>query len=321
VSLDTTNKPRVSGVTAGARPADVLLTALGPAIWGTTYLITTALLPPDRPLLAGLLRALPAGLLLLALTRRLPRGSWWWRAPVLGMLNFGAFFPLLFFAAYRLPGGVAATVSAVQPLIVAGLSVLVLRVRVTRVQLLAALAGVLGVALLTLTAAARLDPLGVLAMVVGTALMATAIVLAKRWGSPERPLVVAGWQMTFGGLFLVPLTLAVEGLPTSLTAANVLGYGYFMMIGGVLSYALWFRGLDRLPATSLSLLSLSSPVMATLLGFLVLGQSLSGWQLLGFAVALGALVAGQLGVRVKADDAVAQSSSSMRTLPRVFGRT
>jgi probable blue pigment (indigoidine) exporter len=89
----------------------------------------------------------------------------------------------------------------------------------------------------------------------------------------------------------------------------------------VLSYALWFRGLDRLPATSLSLLSLSSPVMATLLGFLVLGQSLSGWQLLGFAVALGALVAGQLGVRVKADDAVAQSSSSMRTLPRVFGRT
>jgi len=47
--------------------------------------------------------------LLLTLTRRLPRGSWWWRAAVLGLLNFGAFFPLLFFAAYRLPGGVAAT--------------------------------------------------------------------------------------------------------------------------------------------------------------------------------------------------------------------
>jgi probable blue pigment (indigoidine) exporter len=253
--------------------------------------------------------------LLLTLTRRLPRGSWWWRAAVLGLLNFGAFFPLLFFAAYRLPGGVAATVSAVQPLVVAGLSVLVLRVRVSMTQLLAALAGVLGVALLTLTAAARLDPLGVLAMLVGTALMATAIVLAKRWGSPERPLVMAGWQMTFGGLVLVPLTLAVEGLPASISPANVLGYGYLTVIGGVVSYGLWFRGIGRLPATSVSLLSLSSPVVATLAGFLVLGQSLTGWQLLGFAVALGALVAGQLTSRRT------QSSSSIRTLPRVLGRT
>jgi len=299
VLLDTANKTRSSGEIAAARPGDVLLTALGPAIWGTTYLVTTTLLPPDRPLLAGLLRALPAGLLLLTLTHRLPRGSWWWRAAVLGLLNFGAFFPLLFFAAYRLPGGVAATVSAVQPLVVAGLSVLVLRVRVSLAQLLAALAGVLGVALLTLSAAARLDPLGVLAMLVGTALMATAIVLAKRWDSPERPLVMAGWQMTFGGLVLVPLTLAMEGLPASLGPANLLGYGYLTVIGGVLSYALWFRGIGRLPATSVSLLTLSSPVVATLLGFAVLGQSLTGWQLLGFAVALGALVAGQRRVRVK----------------------
>jgi probable blue pigment (indigoidine) exporter len=298
VLVDTTNESRPAGASA-AGPRDVLLTALGPAIWGTTYLVTTALLPPDRPLLAGLLRALPAGLLLLALTRRLPRGSWWWRAAVLGMLNFGAFFPLLFFAAYRLPGGVAATVSAVQPLVVAGLSVLVLRVRVSLPQLLAALAGVLGVALLTLTAAARLDPLGVLAMVVGTGLMATAIVLAKRWGSPERPLAMAGWQMSVGGLALVPLTLAVEGLPASVDLANVLGYGYLTVIGGVVSYGLWFRGIERLPATSVSLLSLSSPVVATLVGFLVLGQSLTGWQLLGFAVALGALLTGQLRIRVK----------------------
>jgi probable blue pigment (indigoidine) exporter len=320
VPADATNETTISGATAGAGPADVLLTALGPAIWGSTYLVTTALLPPDRPLLAGLLRALPAGLLLLALTRRLPRGSWWWRSALLGLLNFGAFFPLLFFAAYRLPGGVAATVSAAQPLVVAGLSVLVLRVRVSRRQLLAALAGVLGVALLTLTAAARLDPWGVLAMLVGTGMMSTAIVLAKRWPSPEPALVTAAWQMTFGGLFLVPLTLVGEGLPASLSLTNVLGYGYLAVIGGVVSYALWFRGIGRLPATSVSLLSLSSPVVATLLGFLVLGQSLTGWQLLGFAVALGSLVAGQLGVRVQAGRP-AQSSSSMRALPRVFGRT
>jgi drug/metabolite transporter (DMT)-like permease len=78
-----------------------------PAVWGTTYIVTTELLPPGRPLLTAALRALPAGLLLLAVTRRLPHGDWWWRAAVLGTLNIGAFFALLFISAYRLPGGVA----------------------------------------------------------------------------------------------------------------------------------------------------------------------------------------------------------------------
>ena len=41
----------------------LLVTAITPAVWGTTYAVTTEFLPPGRPLLAGLLRALPAGLL------------------------------------------------------------------------------------------------------------------------------------------------------------------------------------------------------------------------------------------------------------------
>ena len=72
--------------------------------WGTTYLVTTEMLPPGRPLTAAVLRALPAGLLLLAVTRTLPPGSWWWRSAILGTLNIGAFFAFLFIAAYRLPG-------------------------------------------------------------------------------------------------------------------------------------------------------------------------------------------------------------------------
>src|SRR3712207_787212 len=77
----------------------LFVTALTPAVWGTTYAVTAEFLPPGRPLLAGVLRALPAGLLLLAVTRRLPRGSWWWRSAVLGALNIGVFFALLFAAA------------------------------------------------------------------------------------------------------------------------------------------------------------------------------------------------------------------------------
>jgi probable blue pigment (indigoidine) exporter len=138
----------------------VLVTALAPASWGLTYWVTTELLPPDRPLLATVLRALPAGLLLVLMARRLPRGSWWWRSAVLGLFNIGLFFSLLFVGAYRLPGGVAAVVGAVQPLIVAGLAASLVGERLRLRTVLTGIAGVAGVALLVLGAQARLDPWG-----------------------------------------------------------------------------------------------------------------------------------------------------------------
>ncbi|MFI0481695.1 EamA family transporter [Actinomadura sp. 9N215] len=280
-------RPRTSYTT------DLALAAFAPASWGTTYVVTTTLLPADRPLLAATLRALPAGLILLAVTRRLPRGEWWWKSIVLGMLNFGAFFPLIFFAAYRLPGGVAATIGSVQPLVVALLSLGVLRVRPARAVLYSALAGTGGVALLTLSSDARLDPLGIGAMLTATSLMATAIVLAKKWGRPESPLVMTGWQLTVGGLVLAPFTLAFEGVPPTITGGNVLGFAYLGLVGTAIAYALWFRGIDRLPATSVSLLGLTNPMIATMAGLLILGQTLAPWQIVGFTIALGALVAGQ----------------------------
>src|SRR4051812_43559856 len=134
----------------------LLLTALTPAVWGTTYAVTTEFLPPERPLLAAVLRAVPAGLLLIALTRHLPRGVWWWRSAVLGALNIGLFFAMLFVSAYRLPGGMAAVLGAAQPLIVAALTGLILTERVALRTVLAALVGASGVTLTVLTAAARL---------------------------------------------------------------------------------------------------------------------------------------------------------------------
>ncbi|GHD56604.1 hypothetical protein GCM10010317_043130 [Streptomyces mirabilis] len=68
------------------------------------------------------------------------RGDWWWKAAVLGLLNIGG-MPLLFLAAERLPGGVAATLGAAQPLLVTGLAVAVLRDRPTAWRLTWAVLG------------------------------------------------------------------------------------------------------------------------------------------------------------------------------------
>ncbi|KAB7848463.1 EamA family transporter [Streptomyces mobaraensis] len=273
----------------------LLLTALAPALWGTTYYVTTEWLPPGRPLLAAVLRALPAGLFLVALTRRLPRGDWWWRALVLGTLNIGAFFALLFVAAYRLPGGVAATVGSVQPLIAALLSTGLLGKRLTTRTLIAGIAGVAGVGLLVLRAEARLDGVGVAAALGGALLMATGVVLSKRWPSPAPLLATTGWQLVAGGVLLVPVALLVEGLPPAgLTAGNLAGYAYLSAVGTALAYALWFRGLRELPATDVTFLGLLSPLVATAIGLIAVGERLTALQSLGGLIVLGSLVAAQL---------------------------
>ncbi|WP_158103168.1 DMT family transporter, partial [Streptomyces tricolor] len=173
---------------AATRPAGttavIAVTALAPVSWGTTYAVTTEFLPPDRPLFTALMRALPAGLLLLALTRVLPRGTWWAKAAVLGALNIGAFFPLLFVAAYRLPGGMAAVVGSAGPLLVVGLSALLLGQRPEPRTLLTGLVAALGVSLVVLKGAGALDLVGVLAALASTAAMAAGTVLTKRWGRP-----------------------------------------------------------------------------------------------------------------------------------------
>lgn len=108
-----------------------VLTALAPVVWGTTYIVATELRPAGHPMFAALMRALVAGLLALLLSRSLPRGDWWWKALVLGTLNIGMFFPLLFLTGERLPGGVAATLGAIQPIIVAFLAVAILGERLS----------------------------------------------------------------------------------------------------------------------------------------------------------------------------------------------
>jgi probable blue pigment (indigoidine) exporter len=276
---------------------DLVIAAFAPLVWGSTYLVTTEWLPADRPLLAATLRALPIGLLITLHGRELPRGHWWWRSALLGLLNIGAFFALLFLAAYRLPGGVAATAGAIQPLVVASLAALLLDETLRARVGIAGVLGIGGVGLLVLGPDAALDTVGVAAALGGTLSMATGVVLTKRWKRPTSLLTATGWQLTAGGLVLLPLTLLVEGPPPGLTAVNVAGYAWLAVVGTGLAYVLWFRGIDRLPVSALTFLGLLSPLVATSLGWLVLGQRLSPVQLAGMSLIVTAVALPQFGLR------------------------
>jgi probable blue pigment (indigoidine) exporter len=269
----------------------MLITALAPVLWGTTYLVFTQTLPVGHPLLVGALRALPAGVLLMLLGAGLPPRDKLLRLLVLGLANIGLFFALLFVAAQRLPGGVAATIMSAQPLVVALLAWPLLARKPRPAQLAAALAGSVGVGLLILGPAARLDAVGVTASLAAALSMAMGTVLIERWGRIGTPLAVAAWQLALGGLVLLPVALFVEGLPPALTARNAVGFAYLIVIGTALGYWLWVRGIGVLGA-DVTFLSLLSPLTATVLGALVLGEWFTPVQTGGAVLILGATVAG-----------------------------
>ncbi|MCB1353511.1 MAG: EamA family transporter [Rhodobacteraceae bacterium] len=272
-----------------SRPLDTLLAAVAPVIWGSTYIVTSQMLPPGYPLTDAVLRALPAGLLLLAITRTLPPRRWLGKLAVLGALNFAIFWAALFVSAYRLPGGLAATLGAVQPLLVLLLARLLLETPIRPLGLLAAVAGLGGVALLLLGPGARLDGLGAAAALLGALSMAAGVVLTRKWHPPVPALTFTAWQLTAGGLLLLPAALFFEPALPPLTAVNVAGFVWLGLFGAALTYFLWFRGIARLGPAGVTGLGFLSPLTAVLLGWAVLGEALAPVQLLGAAVVLGSV--------------------------------
>ncbi len=273
--------------------ADVILTALAPIIWGTVYYVTTQLLPPGHPLTASLLRALPTGLVMLLWTRERPHGLWWLRLLILGALNFSIFWWLMFVAAYRLPGGVAAVLIATQPLAVLVLAAALVGAPLRTAAVAAALGGVVGVALLVLRPGAALDPMGIAAGLGGALSMALGTVLAKRWQPPAPALTFTAWQLVAGGLLLLPPALLFEPPLPAPSLGEVAGFGWLALFGAAVSYVLWFRGVARLGPAAASPLVLLSPVTAVLIGWLALGQTLTALQLVGMALALASVASSQ----------------------------
>ncbi|MDN6303982.1 MAG: EamA family transporter [Brachybacterium sp.] len=287
MSIPTSTAPPTAGRTT------VLLTACAPVVWGTTYVVTTLFLPDGHALWSGVLRALPAGLLLVAIGRTLPSGDWWWKALVLGTLNIGAFFPLLFVAAHLLPGGIAAVFGAVSPLVIAALALPMLAERPTRWRLFWGVLAVVGVAMMVLAPGVELSLLGVLAGCAAPLSMAVGTVLSKRWGRPVGPVAYAGWQLTAGGLVIVPGAIMIEGDPPVLDGAAMAGYAWLGLIGAALAYILWFRGVGSMPAGAVAFLPLISPLVAAVLGWLLLSETLTSFQGAGFALALLAVSCAQ----------------------------
>ena len=279
------------------RTAAILATAIAPLIWGSTYLVTTEFLPPNRPFTAALIRVLPAGLLLLAWTRRIPKRDEWATIVLLGFLNIGFFQAMLFVAAYRLPGGLAAVLSSTQTLMVLVFTWLIDKTMPPKAAWAWSATGVLGIAVLVLSPSARYDGTGILAALSGAAAMALGVYLSKHKKTSLPILAFTGWQLFIGGVFLLPVALLAEPPLESLSPANIGGYLYLCLFGAVFAYVLFFNGIVKLSPAAVSSLGLLSPVSAFVLGWLFLGQGMDAKSLSGFALVLVSIFGVQKAVR------------------------
>lgn len=272
-----------------------LITAVAPLAWGSVYYVTHHFLPADTPLWGATLRALPAGLLLLAISRRLPRGHWWWRSAVLGTLTMGVFFALVYASAQLLPTSTASAVMATSPLAMMALAWPLLAERPRPTALLGGVAGVAGVVLVVAAGTGAVDPLGVL--VAASAVLTSALghLLTKRWSAKSAVgvLPVAAWQLIAGGAVLLVAALALEGPPPALDGPAVLATGYVSIIGTAVAYTAWYTGLKHLDAGSVGLIGLLNPVTGVLLGTALAGEALTGRQGIGLLLVLAGVLLGQ----------------------------
>ncbi|UUU19458.1 EamA family transporter [Streptomyces sp. DSM 40750] len=271
----------------------VALTAVAPVAWGTNYFVTHEYLPADSPLWGAALRALPAGLVLLALCRRRPRGAWWGRSALLGLLNVSVFFVLVYAASQLLPTSVASTVMAVAPLTMMLIAWPLVSERPGLAHLAGAAIGLGGVCLMLLTGEAGMSVPGILASAAAMFVSSFGHILTKRWNAGTDVLASTAWQLTAGGLLLLPVAAAVEGPPPTLSPQALLAFGYVTLIATALAFAAWFTGLRHLPAGTVGLIGLLNPVTGVLLGTAVAGETLTGRQLCGLGLVLTGVVLGR----------------------------
>ncbi|MEU6546262.1 EamA family transporter [Streptomyces sp. NPDC046859] len=264
----------------------VSITAIAPVAWGANYYVTHAYLPADRPLYGAALRALPAGLVLLAVCRRLPRGRWWGRSATLGLLNVSVFFVLVYAASQLLPTSVASTVMAASPLAMMLIAWSLVSERPGITHLAGAATGLAGVCLMVLTGGESVSVPGVLASAAAMLVSAFGHILTKRWSADADVLAATAWQLTAGGVLLVPFAAAVEGGPPALSGSALLAFAFTGLVATALAFVAWFAGLRRLPVGTVGLIGLLNPVTGVLLGVAVAGEALTLQQCAGLALVL-----------------------------------
>ncbi|HET9528100.1 MAG TPA: EamA family transporter [Pyrinomonadaceae bacterium] len=269
-------------------------------IWGSTWLFIKLGLEDLPPLtFAGIRFVISCAILFpLVRLRRLPlpktRGDWILLV-VTGVMSFSLNYGLVFWAEQYITSGLAALLQAMLPafgLILA--HIYVPAERITWVKIAGVVLGVCGVGVVfsnQLAISGRLALAGCVGMVLSAFFAAYSNVLVKTHGKNLNPAVMAAFQMFFGLIPLLVYGLTFEGNPLRFrwTGIALLSLLYLALVGSVIAFLLYYWLIQNMDVTKTMLISLVTPVVAVILGMLVLNEQLSWRTMVGGAMIIAGI--------------------------------
>lgn len=295
-------------------------------VWGTTYLGIKVSLETIPPFLVGGLRYIAGGALLALVLRlngrRLPRPSTWPAYSVMGLLLLGMGNGGVVWAEQYVSSGLAALVVATSPFWMIGMeAALPGGERLTRSAVIGLALGFAGVALLvgpdvfTTTGAGTL--VGLLALQAACLGWALGSSYSRRRHTTEDAFGAAAVQMLAGGLaMLVAGSLLGEWRSLTFTARSATALAYLAVAGSLVGFAAYIYALRHLPVSRVSLYAYVNPVIAVVLGNLVLGERITWSVVAGMLTILVGMAVVSLSKRPGRLESTDRSPEQMRSEDR-----
>jgi drug/metabolite transporter (DMT)-like permease len=269
-------------------------------IWGSTWLFIKLGLADLPPLTFAGIRFVLAALILSAMIFargvRWPRSRHdWLLIAIVGFLQFTLNYGLVFWGEQHISSGLAAVLQSTFP--VFGLVIAHLYLpyeRMTPAKVVGVLLGVLGIVVIfsdQLSVSGHLALFGSIALVASAFFGSYSNVLVKAYGAKVDPQVLAAGQMICGFPPLLIVGIATEGNPFRFhwTWMAVVSLAYLVVVGSVIAFGLYYWLVRHMEVTKTMLIALVTPVVAVLLGMIVLHERLN-WRLFaGAACIIGGL--------------------------------
>ncbi len=256
-------------------------------IWGTTYLALRIAVVSFPPFLFTVIRQVCAGgillLILFALTRRaMPSKELLWRQAIAGFFMISLGNGLVAWAEMHIPSGVAAIICSLVPVIVILLNVTIHKEEKPNLPIIGGVAlGLVGIVMIFSEHLSAFSEtayiLGILATLAACLAWAGGSIWIKRNRIEGDPFIDAGLQMLFGGLWLIPFSIAFDNFTTVVWSSEVVwSLLYLIVFGSLVAYASYVYALRELPMTIVSLYAYINPLVAVILGWWVLDEALNG---------------------------------------------
>jgi len=255
-------------------------------IWGTTYLALRIAVLHFPPFLFTAIRQTTAGLLLLAFMftlgkATLPSRDHLWRQAVGGFFMISMGNGLVAWAEVHIPSGVAAIICSLMPVIVIIMNVMINRDEKPTIPILVGvMLGLGGIVMIFSEHIAGFSKteyiLGIIFTFGAVLAWAGGSIWIKKRNTESNLFVNAGLQMFFGGFLLFPFSLAFDDLSHVTWSGEVIwALLYLILFGSLIAYASYAYALRKLSMTVVSLYAYINPLVAVILGWLVLNEPLN----------------------------------------------